>query len=200
MAWTLSGKYIENCNCSTVCPCTTSELTRPADEARCLLFCAFHVDKGHIEGTDVHGLNVAAVFDAPRVMSEGGWRAGFIIDAAATNEQAGKLKRVFTGELGGPPAAIAPLIGVILGIDRAPIAYADGENRHRVQIDDDVEIDIEDFVSPESGKVIKITGLSFPADELTVSTATRARFTGHFGIEFFHDDKNAHWTSFAWAG
>jgi hypothetical protein len=34
MAWSLSGTYLENCNCETVCPCTTSELTRPADEER----------------------------------------------------------------------------------------------------------------------------------------------------------------------
>src|SRR5574341_1201179 len=134
MAWRLSGRYIENCNCDTVCPCTTSELTRPADEERCLLFCAFHVDKGEIQGTGVGGLNVAAVFDAPRVMSEGGWRAGFIVDSAATDEQAEKLRRVF------------------------------------------------------------------PAGELTVATATRSRFAGHFGIEFSHGDKNGHWTSFSWAG
>src|SRR5574341_248212 len=199
MAWRLSGRYIENCNCDTVCPCTTSELTRPADEERCLLFCAFHVDKGEIQGTGVGGLNVAAVFDAPRVMSEGGWRAGFIVDSAATDEQAEKLRRVFTGELGGPPGALAPLIGVLLGTDRAPIDYADRDHRHRVRIDDDVEIEIEDFVSPETGKVLKITGLSFPAGELTVATATRSRFAGHFGIEFSHGDKNGHWTSFSWA-
>jgi hypothetical protein len=199
MTWRLSGRYMENCNCGTVCPCTTSELTRPADVERCLLFCAFHVDDGEIEGTDVSGLNVAAVFDAPRVMSEGGWRAGFVLDAAATDEQAEKLRRVFGGELGGPPAALRPLIGVVLGVDRAPIDYADGDHCHRVRIGDDVEIEIEDFVSPETGKVLKITGLSFPAEELTVSTATRSRFTGHFGIEFSHGDKNGHWTSFSWA-
>jgi hypothetical protein len=200
MAWRLSGKYMENCNCATVCPCTTSELTRPADEERCLLFCAFHVGEGEIEGTDVSGLNVAAVFDAPRVMSEGAWRAGFIVDAAATDEQAGKLRRVFTGELGGPPGALALLVGDVLGIDRAPINYADGDHRHSVRIGDDVEIEIEDFVSPETGKVLKITGLGFPADELTVSTATRSQFAGHFGIEFSHGDKNGHWARFSWKG
>jgi hypothetical protein len=74
MAWSLSGTYLENCNCETVCPCTTSELTRPADEERCLVFFLFHVDEGEIEGTDVGDLNVAALFDTPQVMADGNWR------------------------------------------------------------------------------------------------------------------------------
>jgi hypothetical protein len=200
MAWSLSGRYLENCNCGTVCPCTTSELTRPADEERCLVFFVFHVDEGEIEGTDVGDLNVAAVFDAPQVMADGNWRAGFIVDAAARDEQEQKLMRVFGGELGGPPAALAPLIGEILGTDRASIAYMDDDHQHRVQIGDDVDIEIEDFVSPDSGNVLKITGLGFPAEELTVSTATRSRFGGHFGIEFSHQGKNGHWAPFSWTG
>jgi hypothetical protein len=200
MAWNLTGRYLENCNCATVCPCTTSELTRPADEERCLVFFVFHMDEGEIEGTDVGGLNVAALFDTPQVMSEGAWRAGFIIDAAASDEQGQKLKRVFGGELGGPPADLVPLIGEVMGTDRAPIDYADGDHRHRVRIGDDVEIEIEDFVSPGTGKVLKITGLGFPAEELTVATATQSRFAEHFGMEFSHAGKNGHWAPFSWTG
>ena len=44
------------------------------------------------------GLTVAAVADTPKVMSEGNWRLGVFIDAAASDEQAEKLGR---GVLGG---------------------------------------------------------------------------------------------------
>jgi hypothetical protein len=70
MAWSLPGRYLENCNCETVCPCTTSELTQPADVGACLVF-VLHIDEGEIEGADVGDLNVAAVFDAPQVMADG---------------------------------------------------------------------------------------------------------------------------------
>jgi hypothetical protein len=38
---------------------------------------------------------------------------------------------------------------------------ATSDHRQRVRIGDDVEIEIEDFVSAEAGKVLKITGLGF---------------------------------------
>jgi hypothetical protein len=55
----------------------------------------FNVKSGEVDGTDVSGLKVAAVADTPKVMSEGNWRLGVVIDAAASDEQAEKLGGVF---------------------------------------------------------------------------------------------------------
>ena len=40
-------------------------------------------------------------------MTDGNWRLGVFIDAAASDEQADKLGAVFSGALGGPMAALA---------------------------------------------------------------------------------------------
>ena len=32
MAWNLEGTYYENCSCSAVCPCTSSNMTAPATD------------------------------------------------------------------------------------------------------------------------------------------------------------------------
>src|SRR5712691_6702794 len=101
MAWKVEGRYFENCPCDVLCPCTAS-LTLGADTERCTPALVFHIDSGDVDGVDVSELNVIAVGDTPRVMSEGNWRLGVILDAAASVEQAEKLGAVFSGQLGGP--------------------------------------------------------------------------------------------------
>src|ERR671928_212455 len=90
MAWSVEGRYFENCPCDVPCPCTVS-LALGADTERCTPVLVFHIDAGEVDGVDVSGLNVVAVADTPRGMSEGGWRLGVVIDEAASDEQAGKL-------------------------------------------------------------------------------------------------------------
>ncbi len=131
-----------------VCPCTTSGLTMPADYERCRVVLAFHIDSGRIEDVHVGGLTVAVLADTPPLMADGNWRVGVFMDAAASQEQAEKLGAVFAGQLGGPMALLAPLIGEMLGVQVAPIDYVEDGQHHRVRIGDQVDIEIEDFVPP----------------------------------------------------
>jgi hypothetical protein len=201
MSWQLSGTYFENCNCNMVCPCTTSALTVPADNDRCRVVLAFHVDSGEVEGVDVSGLTVGVLGDTPPVMADGDWRVGVFMDEAASQEQADKLGAVFSGQLGGPMELLAPLIGENLGMEVVPIDYADDGRRHRVKIGDFVEIEIEDFVPPQTpeGEVSKLTGMFHPANStLTIARATTSRVKA-FGLEFSNLGKNGHSAPFSWA-
>src|SRR3954447_26470416 len=201
MAWRLQGTYFENCPCDMVCPCTTSGLTMPADAERCRVVLIFHIDSGEVEGVDVNGLSVALLADTPPVMADGNWRVGMFMDAAASQEQAEKLGAVFSGQLGGPMDAFAGLIGENLGVEVAPIDYVDDGRRHRVQIGELAEIEIEDFVPPQTpeGEVSKLTGISHPANStLTMAQATTSRVNA-FGLEFSHTGKNGHSAPFSWA-
>lgn len=201
MAWQPKGTYFENCSCDMVCPCTTSGLTMPADYDRCRVVLAFHVDSGDIEGTDVSGLNVAVLADTPPLMSDGNWRVGLFMDETASQEQAGALGAVFGGQKGGPMEVVAPLVGESLGMEVAPIEYADDGRRHRLKIGDLVDIEVEDFVplqTPE-GEVSKLTGMFHPANStLTIARATRSRVSA-FGLEFSNEGKNGHSAPFSWS-
>ena len=137
MAWQLQGTYFENCSCDMVCPCVTSGLTMPADYDRCRVVLVFHVDAGTVEDVDVSGLTVVVLADTPPLMADGNWRVGVFMDAAASQEQAEKLGAVFAGQLGGPMAMLAPLIGEMLGVQSAPIEYLEDGRRHRVRIGDE---------------------------------------------------------------
>ena len=199
MAWSLQGTYFETCSCEVVCPCTAS-LSLGADYDRCRVTLVFNVVDGDVEGTDVSGLKVAAIADTPKVMSDGNWRLGVFIDAAASDEQAAKLGAVFGGQLGGPMEALGPLVSENLGVERASIDIEEEGLRHSVKIGDSIEFEIEDVVSfgVESGEPARLVGIFHPAgSELTISKATRSRISA-FGIEY--EGKSGFSSSqFSWA-
>ena len=185
MTWNLTGSYFESCSCDVICPCTAS-LSLGATKDRCKVVLVFDVKSGEVEGTDVSGLTVAAVCDTPKVMSEGNWRLGVVIDADASDEQAEKLGGVFSGALGGPMEALGPLVGENLGVERQPIDVREDGLTHSVRIGDEVDFEIEDIVpfGVETGEPVKITGIFHPAgSEFTVSRATRSKINA-FGIEY----------------
>jgi len=199
MSWKLAGSYFETCSCEVVCPCTAS-LALGADYDRCRVTLVFNVKDGEVEGTDVSGLTVAAVADAPKVMTDGNWRIGVFIDSAASDEQAEKLGAVFSGALGGPMEALGPLIGENLGVERAEIEVQESGLKHSIRIGDVVDFEVEDVVpfGVESGEPARLTGIFHPASsELTVARATHSRINA-FGIEF--EGRSAFSTSqFSWA-
>ncbi len=198
MAWKLQGTYFETCSCEVVCPCTAS-LTLGADYDRCRVTLVFKVAEGDVDGTDVGGLIVAAVADTPKLMTEGNWRLGVFIDADASDDQAAKLGAVFGGQLGGPMAALGPLIGESLGVERAPIEVREDGLTHSVKIGDAIDFEIEDVVSfgVETGKPARLTGIFHPAgSELTIAKATRSSIDA-FGIEY--EGKSAFSSPFSWA-
>jgi hypothetical protein len=199
VSWSLEGSYFESCSCSVVCPCTAS-LSLGATNDRCKVVLVFHVKNGDVEGVDVGGLTVVAAADTPKIMSDGNWRLGVFIDAAASDEQAEKLGAVFSGALGGPMQALGPLIGENLGAQRAPITVEENGLNHSVRVGDAVDLEIEDVVpfGVESGEPAKLTGIFHPAgSELTVAHATRSSIDA-FGIQY--DAKSAFSRSeFAWA-
>jgi hypothetical protein len=185
MAWNLEGTYFETCSCEVICPCTAS-LSLGADYDRCRVTLVFNITQGEVEGTDLSGLKVAAVGDTPKVMTDGNWRLGVIIDAAASDEQAQKIGAVFGGQLGGPMEALGPLVSENLGVERLPIEVREEGLRHSVKIGDVIDFEIEDVVpfGVESGKPARVSGIFHPAgSELTISKATRSRINA-FGIEY----------------
>jgi hypothetical protein len=199
MAWNLEGTYAETCSCELLCPCNAS-LSNGATYDRCRVILAFNITDGEIEGTDVSGLKVAAIADTPKVMSDGNWRLGVFVDAAASDEQADKLMAVFGGQLGGPMEALGPLVGENLGVERVPIEIRDDGLRHSVRIGDVAEFEIEDIVpfGAESGEPVRFSGMFHPVgSELTIAKALRSRINA-FGIEY--EGRSALSTAhFAWS-
>jgi hypothetical protein len=185
MSWSLKGSYVETCSCELMCPCNLS-FDHGATYDFCRVTLVFSLREGQVEGVDIGGLVVAAIADTPKIMTEGNWKLGVFVDQRASDEQFDKVVKVFTGQLGGPMAALTPLVGEVLGVERVAIEVVDDGLRHRVHIGDAIEFEIEDIVpfGVESGEPIRFQGMFHPVgSDLTMAEAKYSRIDA-FGIQY----------------
>jgi hypothetical protein len=200
MAWKIEGQYFENCSCDVPCPCTVS-LDFGADRDRCNAFLVFQVESGEVDGVDVGGVTVAAMIETPKVMSEGNWRLGVLIDDHASDEQVEKLAAVFGGQLGGPMEALGPLVGEQLGLERVPMEVSHENGTHRIKLGDGGEVEVQEVVpfGKENGEPAKLTGVFHPGGEtLTIAKATKSQVSA-FGIDFAFEGGSGFANPFSWA-
>ncbi|MGZ4248475.1 MAG: DUF1326 domain-containing protein [Solirubrobacteraceae bacterium] len=199
MSRNLKGSYVETCSCELMCPCNLS-FDHGATYDFCRATLVFQIHEGEVEGTDIGGRKVATIIDTPKVMTDGNWRLGLFVDDQATDEQTEKLVQVFSGQLGGPMAGLAPLVGEMLGVERVPIEVDDDGVRHSVRIGDAIDFDVQDIVpfGVETGEPVRFAGMFHPvASDLTMVEAKRSQINA-FGIQY--EGKTGLSTSeFSWA-
>jgi hypothetical protein len=199
VAWNLTGSYVETCSCELMCPCNLS-LDHGATYDFCRVTLAFNIREGQVDGTDISGRRVVLIADTPKVMTEGNWRLGVYVDDQADDAQFDQLVKVFGGQLGGPMAALAPLVGEMLGVERASIEFADDGLRHSVRVGDAIDVEIQDIVpfGVQTGEPIRFHGMFHPVgSDLTMAEAQHTRINA-FGISY--EGKTGLSTSeFSWA-
>src|SRR6202008_4071163 len=127
------------------------------------------------------------------------WKVGVFVGDEASNAQFDQLVRVFSGQLGGPMAGLAPLISELRGAERAAITIDDDGLRHSVRIGDGIDFEVEDIVpfGVETGRPVRFDGMFHPVgSNLTMAEAKRSRINA-FGIAY--EGKTGLSTSeFAW--
>jgi hypothetical protein len=125
---------------------------------------------------------------------------GVYLDDAASDSQAEQLGAVLSGQLGGPPAMLGPLISEMLGVEKAPITYkADGRGYH-VQIGDAVALGVEEFVALGGEDPVQLTNVFHPSNTtLTVAPATAVRLST-FGTDWGREGQSGFTAPFSWAG
>ena len=199
MAWNLRGSYFETCSCDLVCPCNIT-FDHGATYDYCRATLVFNIREGDIDGTDVAGTKVVVIIDTPKVMTDGNWRVGMFVDEDADEDQTQKLTAVFGGQLGGPMELLGPLVGEMLGVERAKIEIEEDGLRHSVRVGDAIDFEVEDIVpyGVETGEPVRLVGMFHPASSsFNVGEARRSRIDA-FGIQY--EGKTGISTSeFAWA-
>ena len=195
----MEGEFFENCSCDAVCPCTWSNMARPATNEDCRFALAFQVERGEIEGTDVSGRTFVLVAQTPRMMPDGNWKLGVIIDDGASADQVAALGRVLGGELGGPPAAVGPLLGEFLGIEQLPITITNDGRRHHVQAGPAIDFSGERVVT-EDGEAVTLTNIVVHPAGPTLGIAPVSRVDNDaFGIAWSGEGRSGFANRFAWA-
>jgi len=202
-SWQLTGDYFETCSCDYLCPCLPTNLTGGPTKGWCTFAFAFHIGKGHYGKVKLDGLNFAVVGHSPGVMSEGNWSVGLIVDDRAKADQEQALTSIASGQAGGPMAAVAPLIGRLLGVERKPIRFERNGLRRAVSIPGFLDQAIEGVLGAVKPKEpLYIDNTAHPANaRLALAKATRSHLNA-FGLTW--DDtsgrNNGHFASFKWHG
>jgi len=120
MSYHLEGRLLEVCNCRVLCPCWIGE---DPDYGTCDTIVAWHFDKGTINGVDVAGRTIAMIAHVPGNILQGNWTAAVYLDKDITPQQEQAILGVYTGQLGGPVAELAKLVGKVVGVEKVPIEF-----------------------------------------------------------------------------
>jgi hypothetical protein len=199
MGFQLDGQYYENCSCDAICPCTWSNLTRAATRDDCRFTLVFRVDRGAVEDLDVSGRTVVVVAETPKMMVDGNWRVGLVVDEGATDEQMEALTKVFTGALGGPMEGLVPLIGEVLGAERAAIDVQSGDDGWAVRVGSDTELEGAIVRAPDAEPVTLNGIVAHPAGPTFQVTPGADVRSSLFGIEWSGTERSGFATTFSWA-
>jgi hypothetical protein len=178
MAYQIEGRLLEVCTCNVLCPCWVGE---DPDGGTCDSTLAWRIDAGDVEGVDVSGLTIAASVHIPgNVLVAGSWQAAIFIEETATTDQEAALLKVFTGQLGGPIADLAALIGEVVSVERAPITFTVEDGRGRLTVGTMTDADIVPFMGA-TGEQTVLSGTVFstiPGSPVYAAKSTRFKRDG----------------------
>lgn len=200
-AWQISGDYFETCSCDYLCPCVPSNLAAPPTKGYCDVAMIFHIDHGSYGNTSLDELNFALIAHTPDIMGKGDWSVGLITDERATPEQQQALMAIASGQAGGPPAGLGPLLGTFLGAESKPIHYQKNGMSRSVSIPGILDQACEGVPSAaDSNQPLYIDNTVHPANtRLALARATRSHLHA-FGLDW--DDtsgkNNGHFAPFNW--
>jgi hypothetical protein len=122
--WSLSGEYMESCNCDYLCPCIYTNPQEEATHDHCIAVMVFRIDEGSFGATKLDGLKFALVIRSGKVMADGNWIFAGVVDESADEAQRTALAAIVGGDAGGTPAVIRQnLVSDFRGVEFKPIEF-----------------------------------------------------------------------------
>lgn len=201
--WELSGEYMESCNCDYLCPCIFTNPQAPATHEHCTALMVYRIDSGRRGDVALDGLKFALVIRSQRVMADGGWTFGCVVDEAADEAQRRALVEIVSGKAGGPPQMIRDnLVSDFRGVEFKPIAFAAEGLRRATEIPGILAFEIEGVASRNrSGEPFYIDNTAHPANRrLALARARKTEVQGFgLGLSLQGKGNNGHYAPFSWA-
>jgi hypothetical protein len=201
--WELSGEYMESCNCDYLCPCIFTNPQGQATHDDCTALMVYRIDRGRHGDVSLDGLKFALVIRSKRVMADGDWVFGCIVDEAASEAQRRALADIVSGKAGGPPQMIRDnLVSDFRGVEFKPIAFTAEGLRRATEIPGVLAFEIEGVASRNrSGEPFYIDNTAHPANRRLALARARKTEVHGFGLSLSLQGKgnNGHYAPFAWA-
>lgn len=201
MDWAIKGQYMESCNCDYLCPCIYTNPQGPATRDHCTALLVFRIDKGEADSVDLAGAKFALIFKTGRVMADGDWVYGAVIDAE-DGPQTDAMTAIAGGEAGGVPGMICRgLVSDHRGVMQAPINIEEEGLSHTVVIPGVLNFAI-DAVEPRAnpGEPMYIDNTSHPANKRLALARAREMNVSAFGLSesIMGQGNNGHFAPFDW--
>jgi len=171
MGYKVEGRLLEACSCNAPCPCWIGD---DPDLGHCDALVAYHYDKGHISGLDVAGLTLALVTHIPGNVLAGDWQVAVHVDSKASPQQKEAILAAHTGQLGGPLADLAPLIGNVMGVYDTPVEFDIVKGKGTIRVGDVVTAEMQPATDAQ-GRPTKLVDTVFstiPGSPAYVGKAT----------------------------
>jgi len=146
MAYDLEGILLEVCTCNILCPCWVGE--DPDGDGTCDSVNTYHIERGQVDGVDVSGRTLSFLVNIPGNVLKGNWKVALVLDDGTTDQQQDALLNACGGKLGGPLADVAQLVGEIVSVERAPIAFVMNEGKGTLKVGSVVDAEMEPYCGP----------------------------------------------------
>jgi len=140
--WTITGDYIEACNCEVTCQCIWLE---PPDDDVCTVSLAWRIEDGQYGDVDLSGLHAAMLIRTEEgVMFDPdvGWHVVLLVDEAATDDQRAALEDIYFGRAGGIFAPVAETHVETAEVATAPFSFTRDGGEFSVEIGDVVSMEV----------------------------------------------------------
>ena len=202
--WTISGEYIESCNCDYLCPCIYTNPQGAATDDHCVSLQAYRIDQGRCGDVDLSGLKFALVIRSGRIMADGDWIFAGVVDVRADDAQRTALGPIVAGEAGGIPGRIRDnLVSDFRGLQFQSIKFKKDGLRHAVEIPGILSYEVEGVASRNgNGEPFYLDNTAHPANtRLALARSGYLRING-FGLELeiSGQGNNGHYAPFSWSG
>jgi hypothetical protein len=199
MTWHIKGSYYENCSCTNTCPCTWSSMQVPATNDYCRANLAFKISDGVINDVNMNDVIFVILVDSPPLMADGNWKVGIVVNEDVSDEQMAALETLMSGEIGGPPAMLADLIGEMLGMERHPVSISHEGNDFQIQIGTSFDYSATIITNPMTEEPVKLVGMLHPAgSELKIANVHKSKGS-IMGIVFGGENLSGYQNDFSWA-
>lgn len=194
--WKVAGTYFEACNCEAACPCV---FTGPPTDGECNALIGWHIDQGTFADTRLNGLNAALFAYTPGHMLHTKWKVALYVDEKADAKQQDALTKIFSGASGGHLAALAPLIGEVLGVKQTAIEYRTDGKQRSLTIPQVAQMEIE-ALAGQGGGDVTLSNVPFtvvPDYPAVVCQSKRLSFHDH-GFDVEISKKNGFYSPFSY--
>ncbi|MBX0294051.1 DUF1326 domain-containing protein [Haloarcula nitratireducens] len=136
--WTISGDYVEACNCDVACQCVWLE---PPDDDVCTVSLAWHIREGNYGDVDLSGLSVGMLISTEEGVMfdpETEWDVVLMIDETADDDQREAIEDIYFGRAGGIWEPVADTHVRSGDVAVVPIDFSRDGDEYAVEIGDAV--------------------------------------------------------------